>query len=92
MRLIDADALADKFKTIYMNVENVAISHRVITSVDLMLAPTIDAEPVQHGRWESECEPHYKCSCCGHWMHLYQPMSYCPNCGAKMDGKPLKEN
>jgi predicted RNA-binding Zn-ribbon protein involved in translation (DUF1610 family) len=57
-------------------------------------APTVDAEPVVHGRWEysfgSYSTP--KCSCCG-WHIPYSEDSvldarnYCPNCGAKMDEK-----
>lgn len=55
--------------------------------------PTIDAAPVVHGRWVpgfgSYSTP--KCSCCG-WNIPYSEdsrldaLSYCPNCGAKMDG------
>ncbi|MDV3427396.1 MAG: hypothetical protein LIR50_10070 [Bacillota bacterium] len=48
---------------------------------------TADVVPVVHGEWISECEPHYECSECHHWFHLYQYMNYCPNCGAKMDGE-----
>lgn len=52
-------------------------------------APTIDAVPVRHGRWEGSSGD--TCSVCGEecfdWLNtrafLYQ---YCPNCGAKMDG------
>jgi Zn finger protein HypA/HybF involved in hydrogenase expression len=46
-----------------------------------------DVVEVKHGEWISECEPHYECSECHHWFHLYQYMNYCPNCGARMDGK-----
>lgn len=46
MRLIDADALETKAKTIYMEHGNVAIPTRVIPISDLHLTPTIDAEPV----------------------------------------------
>ena len=56
--------------------------------------PTIDAAPVVHGRWEySACSYSTpKCSCCG-WCIPYSEDSvldarnYCPNCGAKMDGR-----
>ena len=47
--------------------------------------PTIEAEPVRHGRWEYKhfsSEPH--CSLC---LAEYPiETNYCPNCGAKMDG------
>ena len=60
-------------------------------------APTIEAEPVRHGRWESYLSPvclsgdlYYRCSICNvsdPWqMTTRGHPSYCPNCGAKMDG------
>lgn len=54
-------------------------------------APTIEAEPVRHGRWLvkdniypvcSECSELSDYNCDG--THKQSP--YCPNCGAKMDG------
>lgn len=53
--------------------------------------PTIDAEPVRRGQWDSE----NRCTVCGHLcatvtlkdgtrLHIRTP--YCPGCGAKMDG------
>lgn len=64
-------------------------------------APTVDAEPVRHGRWiEMERGHYFKCSLCRNpipykfgWR-LYNGVilnkryyNYCPNCGAKMDGE-----
>ena len=46
MRLIDADALESKKKTIYMEHEGVVIPTRVISIADLHLAPTVDAVEV----------------------------------------------
>ena len=59
--------------------------------------PTIDAEPVKHGRWRGEMVK--RCDWRGKKQQYYQPNScsmcheavakrtpYCPNCGAKMDG------
>ncbi len=42
-------------------------------------APTIDAEPVRHGRWEHGIQ----CPYCKQ-IDLAKP-NYCPNCGTKMD-------
>lgn len=63
-------------------------------------APTVNAVPVRHGRWikwfetivdfmGEAHEPHYRCSECGRGYDPYNAnrMNYCPNCGAKMDGK-----
>lgn len=66
----------------------------------LQMTPTADAQEVRHGRWilprKKGCviydEVAYKeCSECGEVTFLaktkYSQMNYCPNCGAKMDGK-----
>lgn len=52
--------------------------------------PTIEAEPVKHGRWVKPYinfygHPCHCCSECG-FKASYQDKNYCPNCGAKMDG------
>lgn len=54
--------------------------------------PTIDAEPVRHGRW-IPIELHkifgvlhgVECSLCGKEI-VIKGYNYCPNCGAKMRG------
>lgn len=57
-------------------------------------APTVDAVPVVHGRWEmrptgmaTDTGPEYKayCTVCNEPNKQYQP-PFCPHCGAKMDG------
>ena len=64
--------------------------------------PTIDAEPVRHGRWIIKSNPEngwyqITCSECGEDETTVAPCigfmpnvkviwDYCPNCGAKMDG------
>ena len=45
--------------------------------------PAADVEPVRHGRWD-ELATFLICSKCKK-PFKYQ-YSYCPNCGAKMDG------
>lgn len=59
--------------------------------------PTVDAVEVVHGhdRWNEfkghHCE--FWCSECGYWLREFfsgdcdGDFNYCPNCGAKMDGK-----
>lgn len=45
---------------------------------------------VRHGEWIGHgSRTTLKCSECGKWQPAYahDPWSYCPNCGAKMDGK-----
>ena len=65
-------------------------------SVAAMLAdsiPAADVAPVVHGRWIERRAPHAmegisaKCSVCTKSIqYLGNPLNYCPNCGAKMDG------
>ena len=67
---------------------------------DIDNAPTVDAVPVRHGKWMKmtgmmppEYHGHYECSeCQWHMKGLRnswtreEELTYCPNCGAKMDG------
>lgn len=58
--------------------------------------PGADVAPVRHGRWET----HYRSGttvsngvvsgCCDMWNGWKTP--YCPQCGAKMDGKDGEDN
>ena len=49
-------------------------------------APTADVAEVKHGEWKWDKRfADYTCNLCGNW-DLKTP-NYCPNCGAKMDGK-----
>ena len=55
--------------------------------------PAADVAPVVHGRWIERRVPHAmegisaKCSVCTKSVqYLGNPLNYCPNCGAKMDG------
>lgn len=58
--------------------------------------PTVEAEPVRHGKWlkrkTNTNEPQETFICCSHCgypvsYHWCGDYNYCPNCGAKMDGK-----
>lgn len=52
-------------------------------------APAADVAPVVHGRWiyDKKAQRPY-CSVCKGYFYgaTNSPMSYCPNCGTKMDG------
>lgn len=53
---------------------------------ELAAIPAADVVTVRHGRW-GNYEPYsdgYRCSCCK-LVHR-TCTTYCPNCGAKMDG------
>ena len=51
-------------------------------------APAADVVPVAHGRWiyDKKAQRPY-CSVCKGYFYgaTNSPMSYCPNCGTKMD-------
>ncbi len=44
--------------------------------------PVADVAPVKHGEWMGSV-----CSTCGESTSFYYDCRYCPQCGAKMDGK-----
>lgn len=78
MRLIDADALERHEADTYGAIED------VVYAEDIDNAPTIEAEPVKHGHWETGrlC---YECSVCKNGYLGMPKTKFCPNCGAKMD-------
>ena len=47
--------------------------------------PAVDAVEVKHGRWYDKGSLSCRCSECG--CKNIKESRYCPNCGAKMDGK-----
>ena len=70
---------------------------RTVDCNDIMRFPLADVQEVKHGKWTVQHEGTYKrakcyCSVCGNptgikGMVSSQKKPYCPNCGAKMDGK-----
>lgn len=91
MRLIDADALMELYK-----MRGELKEHEKLLSVPIPVIqqnikdmPTIDAEPVKHGRWiykpyeNDEAVCLYHCSECNDVSAL--AWNYCRECGAKMD-------
>jgi hypothetical protein len=80
-RLIDADSIP-------WLVEGVG-EIPVITKDEIDQMPTVDAEPVRHGKWIRD-EFGARCGACGLYAYrdkFGQPWEsqYCPNCGARMD-------
>ena len=66
------------------------IEHSKITlgEFEERIKPLYDVEPVRHGHWLDRTQelgwPIAECSVCGSHAGMFW-MSYCPNCGAKMD-------
>ena len=94
MRLIDADVLAEKMRSEiyrYWNEDGGGYYLAEDAVVEVENAPTVDAEPVLHGKWiEKEKDGFLHCSNCG-YVRIGIPImfnfEYCPKCGAKMDGE-----
>lgn len=95
-RLIDADARIEKIKKAHCtNCENYGCVKCRACWVDDAIgliddAPTVDAEPVKHGRWIPINTIHkwrFQCDQCKHYVDAGTDRNYCPNCGAKMDGE-----
>lgn len=113
MRLIDAEALEESIEQIdwYHLTRNGEMVKRATSENGwykeqdiynaIEEAPTIEAKPVVHGRWELEYGNYGKmrCSVCKKEALIektiidvgvitdYVDSNYCPNCGAKMDEK-----
>lgn len=104
MRLIDADALLEEIRpckkaiTKCANHDYLVGYASALSGVEgqIAVAPTIDAEPVRHGRWRHTTREdsdwggtfhRYTCSACSWSMgdNPYGWGNYCPNCGTKMD-------
>jgi len=97
MRLIDADSLKPRA----IKVSTCDSPHKYMKAVgthEIDKAPTIDAEPVRHGRWiykgghydeDSDFVLEHSCSVCGRFIQVWTlndlgQYPYC-NCGAKMN-------
>jgi DNA-directed RNA polymerase subunit RPC12/RpoP len=100
MRLIDADRLNDYKALVEIRTDDNALIYsgrrKIVLADDIANAPTVDAEPVRHGKWThnkwSNMRHDYSCSLCGCRISGVDPFSlsatayyYCPECGAKMD-------
>lgn len=57
---------------------------------NIMDIPAADVAQVRHGKWEivvgSNGKEYMVCTCCRVSQDLTGVFTYCPNCGAKMDG------
>lgn len=101
MRLIDAYALKEEISRIYY-VHYAKSQDKTISDFFNAVAkrikgtPTVDAEPVRHGRWVDHMVRDWRCSECGEKIQKVRKVdgycyddkpNYCPNCGAKMDNE-----
>lgn len=68
-----------------------------LTSLREVLEDTLTADVVEfrHGEWIYDHWCEFKCSECGEYSNskpIKGKEKFCPNCGAKMDGKDGDEN
>lgn len=89
---IEREALITKFKKMELG-EHGLIERLFADGVYAVIAafPAADVAPVVHGRWiyDKKAQRPY-CSVCKGYFYgaTNSPMSYCPKCGAMMDGEP----
>lgn len=102
MRLINVDItdseICDKVQEISTNADVYLVVRKVLASF-----PTVEAEPIKHGKWKmfkyyigdshesciecSECGAEYNRDDVQRVQDSDNCFAYCPNCGAKMDGR-----
>lgn len=93
VRPIDANALLRKLREQQKYSSANDSRGRAKAILEVIHAPTVDAQPVKRGEWE-RTDMFVKCSECGvellddafFGIHVFDDgyMPYCPNCGAKM--------
>lgn len=86
-RLIDANALKNDILKSAVMIDDRGIQTGYEIAIELIKRqPTIDAEPVRHGKWiaHGDCGV-TECSCCGWNIEECVGWNYCPNCGCRMD-------
>ena len=79
------DAVLD----VYYDTPDIDLSGEKFEAAILKI-PAADVAPVRHGEWEivvgSNGNEYMVCTCCRVSQDLTGVFTYCPNCGAKMDG------
>lgn len=84
-RLVDADDLMSWSETVSLTDDGGIDINDFEEKLKSM--PTIDAEPVRHGKWFEYpiADGMNQCSVCG--VLRFGESNYCPNCGAYMRGE-----
>lgn len=85
-RYIDADKLQPDM-TVFLSVYS-ETPVKVYSQDNINNSPTADVAPVRHGHWDVGYFHDRVCSCCLHPDNDFDEYahSFCPHCGAKMDG------
>ena len=93
---IEREAISEEIrKYYYKNPPNFSYGEGFDRGLDraqraILDALAADVAPVRHGEWEivvgSNGKEYMVCTCCRVSQDLTGVFTYCPNCGAKMDG------
>lgn len=90
-KFIDAEECREEFMVAVYNIlnddeDNLRANQIIDTFDDLSAA---DVQEVRHGKWKPCGEMFYCSNCNDMIVPKYQAniFSYCPNCGARMDGE-----
>ena len=93
VRLIDANELKCNMMLVNLGTDDYPCMERILYESDIDEAPTIDAVPEFHARWDETMgfqDGFWVCSACNFCTEataaprLYK---YCPNCGSMMDAE-----
>ena len=96
-RLIDADLLLENYNLKNADKRNpegcdTLMKYEVKDMIED--APSVDAVPVVYGEWTRQRtlmhDGELWCTNCGKDNPVDERLKFCPNCGAKMDGKEQK--
>lgn len=79
VRLIDANTLKNSFDSAYTLFGQCVYAKGIVDS-----QPTIEAEPVRHGRWILDHHGVVVCTVCRYPQQI-GAKDFCGKCGAKMD-------
>ncbi len=87
---IERDAALAKIEWLAQMTGDSGREHGLRAAIEVLQAcAAADVEPVRHGYWakplDRRMKSRLKCSECG--SIAWASYDYCPNCGAKMDGK-----
>ena len=86
---IEREYAVDAVLDVYYDTPDINLSGEKFEAAILKI-PAADVAPVRHGEWEivvgSNGNEYMVCTCCRVSQDLTGVFTYCPNCGAMMDG------
>ena len=88
-KYIEREYAVDAVLDVYYDTPDIDLSGEKFEAAILKI-PAADVAPVRHGEWKivvgSNGNEYMVCTCCRVSQDLTGVFTYCPNCGAKMDG------